>query len=72
MWNPSVFFISNKFYRTQNKFGPLNNHMFTEFSLVVTMVTGNAQHCHLVVTSLVTVVTIKKIVNAGYLPYQIR
>ena len=37
MWNPSTVFISNRFYRTQNNFGPLNDHTFTEFTWVVTM-----------------------------------
>ena len=37
MWNPSLFFISNRFYKTQNNFGPLNDHIITEFSWVVTM-----------------------------------
>ena len=37
MWNPSPFFIFNRFYETQNNFGPLNDHVITEFSWVVTM-----------------------------------
>ena len=37
MWNPSLFFISNRFYKRQNIFGPLNDHIITEFSWVVTM-----------------------------------
>ena len=37
MWNPSLVFISNRFYKTQNNFGPLNDHIITEFSWVVTM-----------------------------------
>ena len=37
MWNPSLFFISNRFYKTQNNFGPWNDHIITEFSWVVTM-----------------------------------
>ena len=37
MWNPSLFFISNRFYKTQNNFGPLNDHIITEFSWIVTM-----------------------------------
>ena len=37
MWNPSLFFISNRFYKTENNFGPLNDHIITEFSWVVTM-----------------------------------
>ena len=36
MWNPSLFFISNRFYKTQNNFGPWNDHIITEFSWVVT------------------------------------
>ena len=31
MWISSSFFISNGFYETQNNFGPLNEHIFTEF-----------------------------------------
>ena len=38
MWRPSLFFMSNRFYRTQNDFGPLNDHIITKFSWVVTMV----------------------------------
>ena len=37
MWNPSLFFISNRFYKIQKKFGPLTDHIITEFSWVVTM-----------------------------------
>ena len=37
MWSPSVFFISNRFYRTQNNFGPTYYHIITKFSWVVTM-----------------------------------
>ena len=37
MWNPSLFFISNRFYKTQSNFGPTNDHIITEFSWVVTM-----------------------------------
>ena len=37
MWNPSFFFISNRLFNTQNNFGPLNDHIITEFSWVVTM-----------------------------------
>ena len=37
MWNASFFFISNRFYKTQNNFGPFNDHIITEFSWVVTM-----------------------------------
>ena len=37
MWSPSFFFISNRFYRTLNNFVPLNGHIITEFSWVVTM-----------------------------------
>ena len=71
MWNPSLFFISNAFHRTQNNFSPLNDHKIKEFSWAVTMVTCHAQHCHLAVTCPVTVVTVKTIEIAGYLPYQI-
>ena len=37
MWSPSFFFISNRFYGTLNNFVPLNGHIITEFSCVVTM-----------------------------------
>ena len=37
MWNPSFFFISNRFYKTLNNFVSLNDHIITEFSWVVTM-----------------------------------
>ena len=37
MWNSSLFFISNRIYKTQNNFGPLNDHIITEFSWVVTL-----------------------------------
>ena len=37
MWSPSLFFISNRFYRTLNNFVSLNDHIITEFSWVVTM-----------------------------------
>ena len=36
MWIPLFVFISNRFYRTQNNFGPLNCHITTELSWVVT------------------------------------
>ena len=32
-----TFFISNSFYKTQNNFGSLNDHIITEFLWVVTM-----------------------------------
>ena len=32
-----TFFISNMFYRMQNNFGALNDHIITDFSWVVTM-----------------------------------
>ena len=34
MWNPSFFFSSNKFHRTQTNFSPLNNHTIKEFHLL--------------------------------------
>ena len=34
MWNPSLFLISNRFYKPQNNFGPLNDHIITEFEIV--------------------------------------
>ena len=34
---PSLFFISNRFYRTLNNFVHLNGHVITEFTWVVTM-----------------------------------
>ena len=71
MWNPSLIFISNRFYRTHNNFGSLNDHMITEFSWIATMVIGRARHCHLAVTSPFTVTTVKTIVIASYLPYQV-
>ena len=70
MWNISLVFITNGLYRTQNNFGLLNDHIITEFSWAVTMVTGHAQHCHLAVTCPVTVANVKVIVIAAYLPYQ--
>ena len=65
------FFISNRFHGTQNNFGPLNDHIISEFSQVVIMVTGHAQHCHLAVTCPVTVATVKTIAIAGYLPSKV-
>ena len=38
MRSPSLFFISNKFLRTQNNFGPLNDDIITKFPWDVTMV----------------------------------
>ena len=37
MWRPWLFFISNRFYIMLNNFVPLNDHIITEFSWVVTM-----------------------------------
>ena len=74
MWNPSTFFISNRFHGTKHNFGPLNDHMIKRFSWVVTMVTDHAQHFYLEVTSPVTVATTKRIVIAviaDYMPYEI-
>ena len=72
MWNSLLFFISNMFHKTQNNVGPLHDHINKEFSLLIAMVTGHAQHCHLAMTYPVIVATIKLIVRiAGYLPYQI-
>ena len=71
MWSPSSLFISNRFYRTQNNFGPSNDHMITEFSWVVTMATDRAQYWHLAVTCNISVAIVKTIVIVAYLPYQI-
>ena len=40
MWNPSLFFISNRFYKTQNNFGPLNDHIITEYPYVSKVATA--------------------------------
>ena len=37
MWSPSLFFISNRFYKTQNNLGPFHDHIITEFSWFVIM-----------------------------------
>ena len=37
MWITSHVFISNRFYKTQKSYGPLNADIITEFSWVVTM-----------------------------------
>ena len=66
-----LFFIFNKFPVSQNNFVSFNDQMVEEFSLVVLKVTGHAQHCHFEVTWPATVATIKTIVIAFYLPYQI-
>ena len=46
MWSPSLFFISNRFYRTQNNFSPLNDHIIVEFrvscDLFTDLTTGEA------------------------------
>ena len=33
----TLFIFSNRFYKTQNSFGPLNDHIIMKFSWVVTM-----------------------------------
>ena len=66
---PIILFHFSRLYRAQNNFGPLNNHIITEFTWVVTVVTG--QPWHFAVTCNVTVAIAKTIVIAGYLPYQI-
>ena len=63
--SPSLCFISNRFYRLQNNVASLNNHIVTEFSLVITMVIGK-------MTGYVTVAIVKTIVIVAYLPYQIK
>ena len=70
MWNQSLLFISKKFHETQNNVGPLNDHKIKEFSWVVTIVTGHAQHYHLSVTCPATAATTKTIIITDYLPYQ--
>ena len=70
MWSPSFLFISNRFYGTQNNFGPLNDHIITELFWVVTMAPP-AKHWHLTVNCNVTVAIVKTIVIVAYLPYQI-
>ena len=57
MGSPSLFFISNRFYRTLNNFGNLNDHIITEFSWV-------AMTCNVIVA------IVKTIVIVAYLPYQ--
>ena len=51
---------------TQNNFGPLNDHIITEFSWVVTMAPAvpSTDTCN------VTVSIVKTIVIVAYLPYQ--
>ena len=53
----------------QNNFGSLKDHMIKEFSWVVTMFSGGAQHYHLAVNCNVTVATVTTIVTVAFLPY---
>ena len=62
MLNLSLLSISDMFHGAQNNFGPLNHHIINEILWVITMVTGHAQHGHLVVTRFVSVATAEKIV----------
>ena len=71
MWNPRFFLIFNRFHRTQNNLALSNDHTIKEFSWVISMATGHAQYCHLTISCPVTVSTVKTIVIAGHLPYQI-
>ena len=72
LWSPSLFFISNRFYQTRNNFGPLSDHIFTEFSWVVTL-----DPAVLSVDILrwptynITVAIVKTIEMVAYLLYQI-
>ena len=70
MCSPSGFF-HNKLYLTQNNFGPLNDHMITQFSSLVTIITGRDQRWHFAATRNVTVAIVETIVIVVYLPYQI-
>ena len=71
MWNPSPFFISNRFYKTQNN-GPLNDHIITEFSWVVTMAPAvpNTDIMRWHVTN-ITVAIVKTTEIVAYLLYQV-
>ena len=65
MWNPSFFFISNRFHRSQNNVGPLNvtkNCWSLKLSLWSPAM-PSTEH-HRVVTCPVTVATVKTIVIA--------
>ena len=68
MWNPSLFFISNIFYKTQNNFGP--SHHYGIF-MGCHHVTGRAQYWHLAVTCNITVAIDKTIKIVAYLLYQL-
>ena len=37
MWSPSLFYTFNRFYRTQNSVGLLNEHIIVEFPWLVIM-----------------------------------
>ena len=66
MWRPSLFFISNRFYRMQNSFGPWNDHW--RIFMGCHHGTSRAHGWHLAVTCNVTVAIVKTIVVVAYLP----
>ena len=70
MWNPSLFFISNRFYKTQSNLGLLNDPRETITSLYGIFMgchhdTGRAQYWHLAVTCNITVAIVKTIEICG-------
>ena len=58
------------FYKTQNNFGPLNDHIITDFFMGCYYGTGRAQYWHLAVTCNITVAVVKTIEIMAYLLYQ--
>ena len=64
MWNPSLFSISNRFYKTQKKFG--HDGIFRGCHHG----TGRAQYWHPAVTCNITVTDIKTIEIVAYLLHQ--
>ena len=70
MWNPSVFLISNRLYKTQNNFYPLNDHTIKEFSWVVKMAPA-VPSTDILWWPVTPVAIVKTIEIVAYLPYQI-
>ena len=70
MWNPSLFFISNRFYKTQNNVDPLNDHIIKAFSWVVTMAPA-VPSTDILRWPVTPVAIVKTIEIVAYLLYQI-
>ena len=69
-WSPSLFFISNRFYKTQKRIWSIERSHHYGIVMGCHLGTGRAQYWHLAVTCNITVAIVKTIEIMAYLLYQ--